>query len=180
MGHALLGLALGGDTVHKVSIIPRGIGALGYTIQRPTEDRFLQTREELERRITVLLGGRGAEWVVFGHLSTGAADDLAKATDIARDMVMRHGMEPSLGYAAWESPAPRWLDVPMAEPLRHSPQTQAQIDQAVRSLVDAGFERARAWLEAHRARLDRGAQALLAQETLDEAALRALARDAQA
>ncbi|MDX1402509.1 MAG: ATP-dependent zinc metalloprotease FtsH, partial [Kiloniellales bacterium] len=87
MGHALVGMALPGmDEVHKVSIVPRGIGALGYTIQRPTEDRFLMTREELENKIAVLLGGRAAEKLIFGHLSTGAADDLAKATDIARSM----------------------------------------------------------------------------------------------
>src|SRR5215472_10593926 len=94
MGHALVALALPGtDPVHKVSIIPRGIGALGYTIQRPTEDRFLMTREELENKMTVLLGGRAAEHVIYGRLSTGAADDLAKVTDIARSMVMRYGME---------------------------------------------------------------------------------------
>jgi cell division protease FtsH len=97
MGHALVALALPGtDPVHKVSIIPRGIGALGYTIQRPTEDRFLMTREELEHKMAVLLGGRAAEKLVFGQLSTGAADDLAKVTDIARDMVMRYGMDEAL------------------------------------------------------------------------------------
>src|SRR5213075_2618759 len=85
MGHALVALALQGvDPVHKVSIIPRGIGSLGYTIQRPTEDRFLMTREELENKMAVALGGRAAEWIVFGHLSTGAADDLRRVTDIAR------------------------------------------------------------------------------------------------
>ncbi len=84
MGHALVAMALPGvDPVHKVSIIPRGMGALGYTIQRPIEDRFLMTREELENKMAVLLGGRAAEWLVFAHLSTGAADDLAKVTDIA-------------------------------------------------------------------------------------------------
>ena len=80
------------DPVHKVSIIPRGVGALGYTIQRPTEDRFLMTREELENKMSVLLGGRAAELTVFGHLSTGAADDLRRVTDIARSMVTRYGM----------------------------------------------------------------------------------------
>jgi cell division protease FtsH len=85
MGHALLATSLpGSDPVHKISIIPRGIGALGYTIQRPTEDRFLMTREELENKMAVLLGGRAAEQIVFGHFSTGAADDLQKVTDIAR------------------------------------------------------------------------------------------------
>src|SRR5438874_6190236 len=93
MGHALVAAALPGtDAVHKISIIPRGIGALGYTIQRPTEDRYLMTREELDNKMAVLLGGRAAEHLVFGHLSTGAADDLAKATDIARNMVTRFGM----------------------------------------------------------------------------------------
>ena len=96
MGHALTAMSLPDvDPVHKVSIIPRGIGALGYTIQRPTEDRFLMTRDELESRMAALLGGRAAEWLVFAHLSTGAADDLTKVTDI--DMVMRFGMEKALG-----------------------------------------------------------------------------------
>jgi cell division protease FtsH len=113
MGHALTALALpGADPVHKVSIIPRGIGALGYTIQRPTEDRFLLTRAELEVRIAVLLGGRAAEKLIFGDLSTGAADDLAKATDIARDMITRYGMDEALGYVAWEAQPPRFLDLP--------------------------------------------------------------------
>ena len=103
MGHALVAMALpGSDTVHKVSIIPRGIGALGYTIQRPTEDRFLMTREELENKMAVLLGGRAAEVIVFDHLSTGAADDLAKVTDIARAMIMRYGMSEKLGHVALE------------------------------------------------------------------------------
>ena len=103
MGHALVAMALPGvDPVHKVSIIPRGMGALGYTIQRPIEDRFLMTREELENKMAVLLGGRAAEWLVFAHLSTGAADDLAKVTDIARAMVTRYGMSRRLGHMALE------------------------------------------------------------------------------
>ena len=98
MGHALVAVSLPGtDTVHKVSIIPRGVGALGYTIQRPIEDRFLMTREELENKMAVLLGGRAAELTVFGHLSTGAADDLRRVTDIARAMVTRYGMSERLG-----------------------------------------------------------------------------------
>src|SRR4030067_73493 len=104
MGYALVALALPGtDSVHKMSISPRGIGALGYTIQRPTEDRYLMTRAELENKMIVLLGGRAAESVVFGHLSTGAADDLAKVTDIARSMVMRYGMAEKLGAVSYES-----------------------------------------------------------------------------
>ncbi|MBV9586304.1 MAG: ATP-dependent zinc metalloprotease FtsH, partial [Alphaproteobacteria bacterium] len=103
MGHALVGLSLPGtDKVHKVSIIPRGIGALGYTIQRPTEDRFLMTRQELENKMAVLLGGRAAEHIIFGELSTGAADDLVKVTDIARSIVTRYGMSAELGQVVYE------------------------------------------------------------------------------
>ena len=94
LGHALVAPTLpGADPVHKVSIIPRGVGALGYTMQRPTEDRFLMTVEELENKMCVLLGGRAAEQLVFGEISTGAADDLVRVTDIARSMVTRYGME---------------------------------------------------------------------------------------
>src|SRR4029077_20798952 len=103
MGHALVALSLPGtDKVHKVSIIPRGIGSLGYTIQRPTEDRFLMTRQELENKMAVLLGGRAAEQIIFGELSTGAADDLVKVTDIARSIVTRYGMTAELGQVVYE------------------------------------------------------------------------------
>ncbi len=178
IGHALVALALPGtDPVHKVSIIPRGIGALGYTLQRPTEDRFLMTREELERKIMVLLGGRASEKLVFGHLSTGAADDLAKATDIARDMVTRYGMDEVLGYVAFEAQRPRFLDVPgypAPGGCNVSPQTQQHIDSAVRGIVMNAFDAATRLLERHRAVLDRAARELLVKETLDEAALTAL------
>ncbi len=103
MGHAIVGKALpGGDVVHKVSIIPRGIGSLGYTIQRPTEDRFLMSRQELLDKMAVLLGGRAAEQLVFGEVSTGASNDIARVTDIARSMIMRYGMDANLGLVAWE------------------------------------------------------------------------------
>ena len=177
MGHALVALALPGtDPVHKVSIIPRGIGALGYTIQRPTEDRFLMTRDELERKIMVLLGGRAAEKLVFGHLSTGAADDLAKVTDIARDMVTRYGMVEELGYVAYEGQPQRFLDVPGFQQggCQPSPDTQQRIDEAVRSIVMGAFERAMAILQQHRDTLERCARELLARETLDETALASL------
>ena len=177
MGHALVALSLpGSDAIHKVSIIPRGIGALGYTIQRPTEDRFLMTREELEHKIMVLLGGRAAEKLVFGQLSTGAADDLAKVTDIARDMVTRYGMDENLGYVAYDAPPPRFLDLPgeLHPAARTSPATQQRIDDAVRAIVMGAFDRTLALLEQRRADLERCASTLLQQETLDEAALRAL------
>ncbi len=179
MGHALVALALPGtDRVHKVSIIPRGIGALGYTMQRPTEDRFLMTREELERKIMVLLGGRAAEKLVFGHLSTGAADDLAKVTNIARDMVTRYGMDEALGYVAYETERPRFLDTPAypaaASAGAVSPQTQQHIDDAVRGIVMDAFNAATRILVQHRALLERTARELLVKETLDEAELQAL------
>jgi cell division protease FtsH len=178
MGHALVALALpGSGAVHKVSIIPRGIGALGYTIQRPTEDRFLMTREELEHKIMVLLGGRAAEKLVFNHLSTGAADDLAKVTDIARDMVTRFGMVEDLGYVAYDAQPPRFLDVPSMMAPGGSPPSQAtqqRIDEAVRAIVMGAFERTSAILREHRDLLEASARELLARETLDEEALRAL------
>ena len=178
MGHALVALAQrGADPVHKVSIIPRGIGALGYTIQRPTEDRYLMTRPELEQKVAVLLAGRAAEKLVFDVLSTGAADDLAKATDIARDMVTRYGMDEGLGYVAFEPQRPQMLDLPSALLPRDSqaaPETQGRIDAAIRGIVMEGFARATAILGGNREVLERGAQALLQFETLDEAAIRAL------
>jgi cell division protease FtsH len=180
MGHALTAMALPGvDPVHKVSIIPRGIGALGYTIQRPTEDRFLMTREELENKMAVLLGGRAAEWITYQHLSTGAADDLAKVTDIARDMVMRFGMEKSLGPVSYESPRSPFLNgAPAPESWserRYSDDTAHAIDQAVQHIVEASFQRTVSILEARRQTLEEGAELLLERETLDESDLVRLA-----
>ena len=180
MGHALVALALPGtDPVHKVSIIPRGVGALGYTIQRPTEDRYLMTREELENKIAVLLGGRAAEKLVFGELSTGAADDLARATDIARDMVTRYGMNEDLGYIAYEAQKPRFLDLAgiTSGGWRLAQSTQHRIDEAIRALIKTVFERAYGILERNRPVLERCARELLARETLDEAEVRELTRD---
>ncbi len=178
MGHALTSLALpGSDAVHKVSIIPRGIGALGYTIQRPTEDRFLMTREELEHKMMVLLGGRAAEKLVFGHLSTGAADDLAKVTDIARDMVTRYGMVEELGYVAYEAQKSRFLEqLPgfTQGGCAAGPETQGRIDEAIRALVMDAFARAYDILADNRDVLERCARELLARETLDEGAIREL------
>jgi cell division protease FtsH len=177
MGHALVAMSTpGSDPVHKISIIPRGIGALGYTIQRPTEDRFLMTRAELENKMAVLLGGRAAEIVIFDRLSTGAADDLAKVTDIARSMVMRYGMVESLGYVSYQEERPPFLAVPGApQPSRDfSEETAREIDAAVRQLVGQAFERAREILVAKRALLERGAQLLLQKETLVEQDLRTL------
>jgi len=171
MGHALVALTLpGSDPVHKVSIIPRGIGALGYTIQRPTEDRYLMTRTELENKMAVLLGGRAAEQEVFEHLSTGAVDDLAKVTDIARSMVMRYGMHAKLGHVAYQTERPAFLPVPgvVPEARTYSEDTAREIDVAVREIVQVAFDRAVAILSGRRDILERGARLLLARETLTE------------
>ncbi len=177
MGHALVAMSLPGvDPVHKISIIPRGIGALGYTIQRPTEDRYLMTREELENKMAVLLGGRAAEHVVFGHLSTGAADDLAKVADIARSMVTRYAMHEPLGHIVYDAPRPAFLNVPGAPPpaREYSEETAREIDNAVRNIVDGAFKKAVGILAERRDVLERGARALLQQETLSEEEVRAL------
>jgi len=171
-GHVLVALALPGvEKVQKVSIIPRGIGALGYTIQRPTEDRYLMTRDELENKMAVLLGGRAAEMLVFGKLSTGAADDLNKATDIARNMVMRYGMDETLGQAIYVEDQPRFLEGVIRPPGMggiYSQETAREIDVAVRALIDRAFERATAILTRHRDVLEDTAKRLLEQETLNE------------
>ena len=169
MGHALVAATLPGmDPVHKVSIIPRGVGALGYTIQRPTEDRFLQSTGDLENRMAVLMGGRAAEHIVFGEISTGAADDLAKVTDIARRMVARFGMAGDVGQVVYEEERQAFLGEGFGTVAQkdYSEETAREIDLAVRKLVDTAFERAVAVLEEHRGDLDAGAKLLLEQETI--------------
>ena len=169
MGHALIALALpGADPLQKVSIIPRGISALGYTMQRPTDDRFLMGRRELENKMTLLLGGRAAEILLGEDVSTGAADDLVKATDIARAMVLRFGMDEKLGPVAWDTEQGQFLGEPGAfwRPRRFSDETSREIDQAVRTRLEQALERAIAILRENRAELDTGAASLLAHETL--------------
>ena len=168
LGHALVALSVpGADPVHKVSIIPRGVGALGYTMQRPTEDRFLLTSAELKGRMAVLLGGRAAEDLVFGEISTGAQDDLMRATEIARGMVTRYGMSETLGEVAYETETSRFLGLPIeGGGRRFSEQTAREIDLAVKSLVSEAHARARNILERRRAELDSLAATLLERETL--------------
>ncbi|HVJ44089.1 MAG TPA: ATP-dependent zinc metalloprotease FtsH [Dongiaceae bacterium] len=184
MGHALVAMALPQtDPVHKVSIIPRGIGSLGYTIQRPIEDRFLMTQAELKNKLCVLMAGRAAESIVFEEISTGAADDIKKATDIARSIVTRYGMEPSLGNVAYESETSPYLQ-PVAAPMQdnsvpYSESTADKIDQAVRRITDEAFTRAKALLQNHREVLLEGAQLLLQKETLDKDALKPFAERMQ-
>lgn len=180
MGHALVAMALPGtDAVHKVSIIPRGIGSLGYTIQRPTEDRFLMTKAELEHKLCVLLAGRAAEQICFSEISTGAADDLAKATDIARSIVTRFGMDEALGNVTYDADPPAFLGaIPgQSEPQhRYSEETARMIDEAIRRIVEQAFTRSNSILRGHLAVLQEAAQNLLQNETLDEAKLAPFAR----
>jgi cell division protease FtsH len=168
LGHALVALTLpGADPVHKVSIIPRGVGALGYTMQRPIEDRFLMTTEELEHKMTVLLGGRAAEELVFGEISTGAADDLIRVTDIARSMVTRYGMDPTLGQAAYETERGSFLGLPSeGGGRRFSEDTAREIDLAVRERVDRAYQQAQEILRRRRSELETLARKLLEKETL--------------
>jgi cell division protease FtsH len=180
LGHAIVGLALPGtDTVHKVSIIPRGVGALGYTIQRPTEDRYLMTRAELEHKMAALLGGRAAERLVFGEISTGAADDLARTTDIARAMVLRYGMSEALGNVTYDRDRSPFLQAnfPVPQERVYSEGTAEAVDGAVRQLVDGAFTSASAILQQNRALLDRTAAALLETETLNEPEIERLKRE---
>ncbi|MDO6962981.1 ATP-dependent zinc metalloprotease FtsH [Rhizobium alvei] len=169
MGHALVAAALkSADPVHKISIIPRSIGALGYTMQRPTEDRFLITRDELKDRMVVLLGGRAAEDVVFGEISTGASDDLVKVTDIARQLVTRFGMSEVLGQAVLEQQVQQYLGDGVGMPPRkdYSEATAREVDLAVRGLIDEAYQRAKTMLSARRDDLDAGAKILLEKETI--------------
>jgi cell division protease FtsH len=172
VGHALTALSLpGSDPVYKISIIPRGIGALGYTLQRPTEDRFLMTKEELENKIAVLMGGRAAEKLIFGHLSTGASDDIARATDIARNMVTRYGMDPTLGFVVYEETQQSFLNPQQGHGINGcqiSDSTAQQIDASVRTIIDETFAKTYGILEANRAVLERCAKVLLEKETLLE------------
>jgi cell division protease FtsH len=180
LGHAMVALALPGtDAVHKVSIIPHGVGALGYTIQRPTEDRYLMTRAELEHKMAGLLGGRAAEQLVFGEISTGAADDLAKATDIARAMVLRYGMSEALGNVTYDRDRSPFLqpNFPVPQERAYSEDTAHVVDGAVRQFVDQAFEQATAILRRNRALLDRTAAALLETETLGEAEIERVKRE---
>jgi len=179
MGHTLVALSLPGtDKVHKVSIIPRGIGSLGYTIQRPTEDRYLMTRQELENKMAVLLGGRAAETIVFGEVSTGASDDLVKVTDIARSLVTRYGMTEELGLVVYEKSQHSLLGGDQQQMTylerSYSETTAREIDAAVKAIVDAAFRRTVTLLREKRDILQQGAHLLLEHETLDEADLAAL------
>ncbi len=181
VGHALAAESLPGqDRVQKVSIVPRGLAALGYTLQTPTEDRYLMTRSELVDRMTVLLGGLAAEEMVFGEVSTGAANDLARATDVARSMVTRFGMSPLLGPVSLDghpaTPPTPW-DLGLAR--EHGDTVADQVDSEVRALVDGARTRATGILQKRHEDLERAALRLLEREYLEGDELRQLIQATQ-
>jgi cell division protease FtsH len=178
-GHALVAaFSKYADPVHKISIVPRGRAALGYTMQLPADDQFLLTRAALVDRIKGLLGGRAAEEVVFGEVSTGAENDLERATALARQMVCMYGMSESVGLVhCGQRQSPYYLAAPGEGFQRDcSEETARQIDAEVKGLLDKAYEEARAILAEHRNDLERVAQELLRRETLDGTAFQALLR----
>ncbi|WPU66834.1 ATP-dependent zinc metalloprotease FtsH [Peredibacter starrii] len=174
MGHTLVGYWMShDDKIHKVSIIPHGIGSMGYTIQRPTEDRYLMTKEDLENKMAVLMGGRAAEMLIFGKLSTGASDDLGKATNIAREMVMRFGMTEELGFVTYEEAASPFLDVKDGfSRISYADDTAKEIDECVKRIVMNSYLRAYEFLRNHRELLESAASSLMLHETLSEEELK--------
>ena len=180
-GHALVAESREhADRVAKVSVIPRGVAALGYTQQQPTEDRYLMTRAELLDRLDVLLGGRVAEELVFGDVSTGAQDDLQRATDIARHMVARYGMSEALGLATFEAPRQAlFLNVPSLAQREYSEETARRIDAEIEQLLGRAHERVQQTLGARRATLEALAKRLIEKEVVDRAALTKLIADTE-
>jgi cell division protease FtsH len=180
-GHALVALSVAhADPVHRVTIIPRSIGALGATLQLPTDERYLMTREELRDRLCVLLGGRSAEEVACGAISTGAQDDLEHATELARHMVCRFGMSDALGVATWGRPTTsRFLQLPSdpAAERDFSEETARLIDGEVRRIVETEHARARSLLGERRPSLDAIAEELLVRETIERADLERIVQD---
>jgi cell division protease FtsH len=177
VGHALVALSIpGSDAVHKISIIPRGIAALGYTMQLPTEDRFLMTKTELKSKIAVLLGGRVAEETIYHEISTGAQDDLLKATDIAKSMVKAYGMSDKLGQVSFERDRrPMFLQVAQLETVAdYSEETSREIDCEVRRIIDEQYERVTTLLSSQQHILREAAGVLLGKETISGEELKAI------
>jgi cell division protease FtsH len=181
-GHALVAESRShADRVAKVSIIPRGVAALGYTQQLPVEDRYLMTRAELADRLDVLLGGRVAEELIFGDVSTGASDDLRRATDIARHMITQYGMSETLGLATFEEPRQAlFLTVPSGQPKEYSERTAEAIDSEIQQMLNAAHERVRTTLGARRTTLEALAKRLIQQEVVDRTALVQLIAETEA
>jgi len=176
MGHAIVALSLPGtDPVQKISIIPRGIAALGYTMQVPTGDRFLMRKTELLNKVASLLGGRAAEEIVFGDISTGAHNDLARATDITKSMIKEYGMSDRMGqvYLASEK-RPQFLNVGMQETADYSNATAEAIDEEIKAIIDEQYAKALSILKSKEDVLQRGAEMLLDKEKIEGAEIKAL------
>jgi cell division protease FtsH len=178
-GHALVAeLIPGADPVSKISIIPRGVAALGYTQQLPTEDRYLMTRSELLTRIYVLLGGRVAEEMVFGDVSTGAQNDLQKATEIARTMITQFGMSERLGLVALEgSRTPLFLPMPVTGQREYSEETARIVDEEIKKVLSESHAKVRQCLSSHRRALEELAKLLLQKEVVERPELQAILKD---
>ena len=177
VGHALVAFTLpGADPVHKISIIPRGIAALGYTMQLPTEDRFLMTKSELENKIAVLLGGRVSEEICFGEISTGARDDLRKATDIAKGMIMAYGMSEKLGQVSFDRDSqPLFLQQGMGRAAaEYSEETAREIDAEVREIIAGQHARVTQLLKEQLPSLQKAAVFLINKETISGDELKAI------
>ncbi|MEJ2102837.1 MAG: ATP-dependent metallopeptidase FtsH/Yme1/Tma family protein [Desulfobacterales bacterium] len=167
-GHALVAeLVPHGDPVSKISIVPHSRGALGYTMQMPTEDRYLLSVNELQDRLAVMLGGRAAEKVVFNIISTGASDDIMRATELARRMVTEFGMSEKLGSVSYSGRQLQYLGGAIEDNSRISPETRQVIDNEVQRIVTTQYERAQAMLKEHQSALETLARQLLKQETVD-------------
>jgi cell division protease FtsH len=174
-GHALMAESLATtDRVHKISIIPRGIAALGFTQQLPTEDRYLMTKTELLERMAVLLGGRVAEEIKFGEISTGAQNDLIRATDIARRMVRDYGMSERIGPLSFDgNTRPLFLEgLAPAQAGEYSQETAREIDEEIRKMIAETYEKVKAVLEQKKDKLERVAQVLLEKEVIEGEELR--------
>lgn len=175
-GHALVAESLPeADPVHKISIIPRGVAALGYTLQLPTEDRYLLTKSELLDRLAVLLGGRAAEEIVFGEISTGAQNDLQRATDIARSMVKEYGMSEQLGPVFLESPRQSlFLNPDFGSDQKYSEETARFIDQEVKRIILETYNKVKKILEEKRTIIEKVARRLLKKEIIEGEELRVM------
>jgi len=168
MGHALVGHAFAlEEKIHKVSIIPHGIGSMGHTIQRPLEDRYIMTKEEIKNKLIVLMAGRAAESLIFQHLSTGAADDLLKATHLARDMVTKYGMEQELGHVTYDESLSSFLDIPSSHQRSfYSNETAREIDEAIKKMIWHAYHQAYLYLKENQLILEESSQKLIEKETL--------------
>ncbi len=176
-GHAIVATLLPGlDPVHKISIVQRGFGALGYTMQLPLEERYLMTRTDLQNQLAVLLGGRSAEEIAFGEISTGAQNDLQRATDIARAMVSEYGMSDELGAVAYEAPRrPTFLNMPLPQERGpYAEETAQRIDGEVSRIMREAHDLARRVLAERRTTLDELSARLLEKEVIEGEELRQL------